>query len=390
MAYIDDMKAEFWGDLQVDLYTANSAVYLANQSLEQLISLNGRKAHRPILSHAQIGTYTPHSDISFTAKTAESQYLEVDTFEYAAEDIDLTEKNQNPYDLLGHSLTSIRRGLMNAFEQKFVSEFTNAFHKISGSPVELSTTNVLDVLREANSKLGSFDVPTETAMKAAVLGPNAVEILRQAKSERETGLGDSVLANGVIGPWHGWTVVQNNNLPWSATLNLATQVTENDTVTIAGVTFTFKATPAAAGDVDIGADDAGTRANLKAAVEGGTGAGTTYIDLSPRDAFILRRKRNVKCTNDDTANTLAFTGYGDIAVSETLTDTTDCWSDQKQESVFMIRGAIDAVMQFVDIEIGSKEKGFADLPKGIIGMGTKVFSDGEIAMVNLELDASNF
>ena len=48
---MDDIKLEFWGDLQADLYTVNSAVYLANQSLEQLISTDGRKAHRPILSH---------------------------------------------------------------------------------------------------------------------------------------------------------------------------------------------------------------------------------------------------------------------------------------------------------------------------------------------------
>lgn len=386
---MDDIKQEFWGDLQVDLYTANTAVYLANQSLESLISTNGRKAHRPILSHAQIGTYTPHSDITFTSKTATKNTLEVDTFNYSAEDIDITETNQSQYELLQHSLTSIRRGLMNAFEQKYLSEISNAFHSISGGTAfELNSANVLDTFQEADSKLGAFDVPTETAMKAVVLGPNSVAKLRRAKAERETGLGDNVLANGVVGPWHGWTVVQNNNLPWSGTLNVATQPTDGDTVTISGVVFTFKTTlGTTAGQVLIGSDAAAARANLKSAVEGTSGSGTTYVGISALNSFILRRKRNVKCTS---AQAMAFTGSGDISVSETLTAAADVWSAQQQSSIFMIRGAIDAVMQFMDLEVGSKEKGFAKLPKGIIGMGTEMFPDGQIASAKMILDASNF
>jgi hypothetical protein len=388
---MDDIKQEFWGDLQVDLYTANTAIYLANQTLEQIISTDGKKAHRPILSHSQVGTYTAHNDINFKEKRAEKQTLEVATFDYAADDIDITESYQTPYDLLSHSLTSIRRGLMNAFEQKYLSEITNAFHAISASAFTLDTTNALDVFRTADARLGAFDVPRATAMKSFVGGPNSIALLRQIKSQRESGLGDETMENGVVGPWHGWTVVENNNLPWSATLTLATKPTANDTVTISGVTFKFVATLGTdAGNVLIGDDDASARANLKAAIEGGTGAGTTYVDISPMNDFILRRKRNVKATNDDTANTLAFTGYGDIGVSETLTAAADVWSAQQQMCGFMIRGAIDAVMQFLDLEVDSKEKGFAKLPKGIIGMGTKVFSDGAIAMVKLPLDASNF
>jgi len=390
---MDDLKQEFWGDLQADLFTVNSAVYLANTSLESLISQNGRKAHKPILSHAPVGTYTPYSDITFARKYAAKGTLEVDTFDYAADEIDVTDKSQSPYDLLQNSLNSIRRGLMNAFEQKFLSEVTNAYHSINGGTAfELTSDKVLDVFQEADSKLGSFDVPVETAMRAAVLGPNAVAIMRRVKAERESSLGDSVLANGVVGPWHGWTVVQNNNLPWSATLTIDTNPTAGDTVTISGVVFTFRASPSLPGEVDIGNDAAASRANLKKAVEGGAGAGTDYIDLTGTqraimDSFILRRKRNVHCGS---AEGMLFTGYGDIVVSETFTAATNVWSLQRQSAIFMVRGAIDAVMQFLDLKIGDKEKGFADLPKGIIGMGTEMFADGAISSVKMILDASNF
>lgn len=384
---MDDIRKEFWGDLQMDLFTTNSAVYLANTNLESLISTTGYKAHRPILSHPQIGTYTPHSDISFDTKTATKQTLTVDTFDYAAEDIDITEKNQTPYNLLSHSLESIRKGLMNKVEQKFLSQISSANHAISGSPVTVTSSNILDILEEAEGKLGAFDATYETAMRALVLGPRTVAKLRRAKSDRETSLGDTTLANGVVGPWQGWTVVQNNNLPWSATLTIDTNPTDGDTVIISGVVFTFKATPVLAGAVDIGNDAAASRANLEAAIEGGAGAGTAYIAISNRDKFILRRKRGVTCT---TAEAMAFTGFGDISVSETFTAATNVWSAQQQKAAFMVRGAIDMVLQFMDLKVADKEKGFADLAKGIIGVGAYMFEDGADLTVSLTQDASGF
>jgi len=277
---------------------------------------------------------------------------------------------------------------MNAVEQKFLSEIPNAYHSISNSPVEISGSNILDVLEEAEGKLGSFDAPYETAMRAAVFGPKTVAKLRRAKSDRETRLGDSTLENGVVGPWQGWTVVQNNNLPWTAKLGLATEPTDGDTVTIMGVVFTFKTSlGTTAGNVLIGGSAATARANLQKAVEGLSGAGTNYVELGIRDRFLLRRKRAITCT---TAADMVFSGYGDISVSSDLTDGTDGWKNQEQHSVFMIRGAIDLVLQFMEIDVGSKEKGFADLPKGIIGIGTYTFDDGKILMVDLTQDASGF
>lgn len=385
---MDDARKEFWGDLQADLYVQNTAVYLANQRLENLISEDGYKAHRPILTHPDVGTYTPHSDISFDTKTASKQTLTVSTFEYAAEDIDVTEQKQTPYNLVDHSLMSIRQGLLNRVEQVYMSQFANADHTISGGTQEVSTSNIMDIVEEAEGILGSYDAPYETAMRAMVFGPKTVSKLRRARGERETALGDAVSQNGVIGPWNGWTVVQNNNIPWSATLTIATQPTDGDTVVINGVTFTFKTTlGTTAGQVLIGASAATARANLKSAVEGGGTVGTDYIALAAKDAFMLRRKRHIRCAS---AEGMLFTGYGDISVSETLTAAADVWSLQVSTPIFMVRGAIDLVVQFMDLVVTKKEKGFADLTKGIIGVGAQTFDDGATWMVKLSQDASNF
>lgn len=382
---MDDAKQIFWGMLQDELYVQTTAVYLANRYGEDLITTTGKSFHKPILSQPDGGTYAAHGTITPAQKSASKGTLTVDTFKWAADQIDDIDAYQTPYDLYGHGAKGVREQMRLHVEQKFTSEFANAANSIATNPFALSSTNVLDAVEEAEGKLGAIDAPFETSMRALVLGPKSVAALRRAKSERESRLGDSVLENGVVGPWQGWTVVQSNNLPWTGTLKLATQPTENDTVTVAGVTFTFKATPVNPGDVDIAA--AGTaRANLAAALTGGAGAGTAYIEVSPYNRFILN-KRGLSAT---TAEDMVFTGFGDISVSETLTAAADVWSARTQTSVFMVRGAIDLVVQFMKLERTRRELGFGDIIKGLVGVGAETFDDGARLMVKMTQDASNF
>lgn len=394
---MNDAKAEFWGDLQSDFYTTTSALYLANQTLETVLSVDGRKAHKPILSQPTIRDYTPHSDLTFDQKTSEKQTLEVDTFPTAAEVIDITEKNQSPYDLLGNSTMGIRKGLINRTEQIFLSKISGAANTIGGgSYFELTPGNILEVIEEADGVIGAYDAPTDTGSKVAVFGPRTVAMLRRAKAERETGLGDQVLANGVVGPWKGWTIVQNNNLPWSASLGMATNPTAGDDITIMGRRIEFVSslsglTSTVAGPhahVLIGANAAATVTNLVALINQTAGAGTTYVDFDIVSKFILKNKRRITATNNTTS--VALAGFGDITVLENLTAAADVWSNVRQDSVFMIRGAIDLVMQFMELEIGSKEKGFADLPKGIIGVGARMFADGALMSVRVPQDVNGW
>lgn len=390
---MENARAEFWGDLQMDFYRENTALYLANQSLEDVLRQDGRKVHRPLLSHPQTGTYTPHSDISFQQKTAEDQELSVDTFKYAAEDIDDTEKGQSPYDLPAHSSKSIRRGMMDIVEQKYLSEIPNAFHHINGgTALPVSSVNILDIIEEADGKLGAADAPIDSMMRAMVLGPRTMAKLRRSRADRESRLGDTVSENGVMGTWLGWTPVQNNNLPWSATLNINTNPTDGDTVTIAGVTFEFQDDLAdvTAGNVGVlrdGSTAATSRAALRKAILDLGTAGTDYVQMTILQNFIIRRKAALSCTS---AAAMAFTGYGDISVSSDLTASADGWTNQVQKGIFMVRGAIDLVVQIKELEMTRKEKGFADLVKGLVGVGTKTFQDGSLMMVELVQDASDF
>lgn len=395
---MDDAKLEFWGDMQRTLFVENTAIaMLSKDQLEGLISEDGRKAHRPIISLPQSGTYTPYSDISFNRKTATKQTLEVDDFSYAADEIDITDANQTRYPLTAISAADQMKVHNNYIEQAVMDNISGAFNVIQdadGSALTIDTSNILDVFEEADTKLGSVDAPYGD--RIAVFGPHMIATMRKVKAQRESSLGDSTLLNGVIGPWNGYTVIQSNNLPYTATLHMATEPTATNTVTIAGVVFEFvdDIDDAASSTSNIvvlnGAAVANSRANLKSAVEGDADTkGTTWKEatgsVSAYNRFVLNEKRGLAITS---AEDMVLTGYGDIVVSETLADAADVWSGQEQQAIMGNRGMIDLVLQIKKIETIQKEKGFATLVKSLVGLGTKMFDDGARVAVRVRVDAS--
>ena len=83
---------------------------------------------------------------------------------------------------------------------------------------------------------------------------------------------------------------------------------------------------------------------------------------------------------------------GDVVVSETLTAVADVWSLQLHGSYFGVIGAIDLIVQIDpnSIEFTRKEKGHADIWKALLGMGSKMFEDGQLVSVYVKNDASGW
>jgi len=102
----------------------------------------------------------------------------------------------------------------------------------------------------------------------------------------------------------------------TGTLSMATKPTADDTVTIGSNVYTFVASPAAAGDVAIGAAVANSKANLLAAINDGD----TYNDAHP-DVVAA------DWDGDDLVVTakIAGTAGNAIATEETFDDETDAW-----------------------------------------------------------------
>ena len=390
-----DLKKEIWFSMQKTLFVENTAVFLADTTAKDILSTTGNKVHKPIFSKARSGTYTPYSDITNTQHSATKETLTVDTFEYGASEIDDTDSKQSSsYYPVEQAGTDLGKTMGNRIEQLFLTKITDSSMTLdgqvaggaSGSLLDFRGAPIWDTFEAADSMLGSNDVPFEN--RVAVLGPHAVSAIRKIQSQRESRLGDTVFPNGVISNWNGWMIVQNNNLPWSGTLTIATQPTDGDTVVIAGVTFTFKTTlGSTAGQVLIGGSASAARTNLKSAIEKGGTAGTDYVDLSIVNRYKITEQRHVRVTIS--SNDMNMTGFGDIVVSETLTASADVWSARRQDAYFGVRGAIDLVVQDMPtIETLRKEKGFANITKALLGLGVKMFDDGARASIRMKSDAS--
>lgn len=398
---VADLKPEFWAkESQRSLFVENKAMAIANTQLRNILAGEGRKAHRTIMSYPASQTYVPGTDITVTALTGSKETLEVDTFLSSLVTIDDTEEKQSIIALGELAMKRMMKDHNNRIEQAVLAQVTNARHTLddgnvggtSGNNMVLNTDVVPQVFTSADTKLDAIDAPK--AGRTAVVGGHFMRWLKLQQAGRDTVFGDGVNTRGVVTNLFGWDIIESNNLPYYCVMTIATQPTDGDTFTIAGVTFTFKTTQgSSAGVINICSDAAHTLDNvvttlnaLATSVAEATDAG--YNKISDEDIFLLRDKRRIVAT-ELTSTTLSIAGYGDIVVSETFTSANNFFSSQRQDALFCVRGCIDQVVQMPPkIEVGREPKQFADIIKSLLGYGVKTFADGAREMVRVKIDAS--
>jgi len=398
---IADLRPEFWArEAQRSLFVENKAMAIANTQLRNILAGEGRKAHRTIMSYPASATYTPGSDITVTPLTGSKETLEVDTFLASLVSIDDTEEKQSILALGSMAMQRMMKDHNNRIEQAVLGQISNAQHSLddgnvggtSGNNMILNSDVVPQVFVSADTKLDAIDAPK--AGRTAVVGSHFMRWLKLQQAGRDTVFGDGVNTRGVVTNLYGWDIIESNNLPYSAVLTMATDPSNDNTVTIAGVTFTFHTTlPTTAGGLHATGTVDNTRANFANALNAPATAITEsasagYTPISAENVFLLRDKRRITATNDNSADTLTISGFGDITVSETLAAAADVWSAQTQNSLFCVRGCIDQVVQMPPkVEVGREPKQFADLVKSLLGYGVKTYSDGAREMVNVKINA---
>lgn len=388
--------------MQEVLFVENTALYLANRRLENALGGEGNTANRVIVSHPATGTYTPGSDITDKDLNSSSESLTVNTWKYASVYVDDTDLKQNLLNAGEVAAQSMQRQHNNRIEQAVLTEVTNSKYTLdaaavggaSGSNISLNTDNAHQLFTAANTKLNNTDAPMQG--RCAVIGGHILEQLQLTNAGRVTNLGDNVLANGVVGPLFNWQIVYNNNLPYTAVLTLTVQPTDGDTVTIAGVLFTFKTTlGTTAGNVHICSDATHSRANLATSINApdttvasATDAG--FVAVAVEDAFLLMEKRAITAV-DDASTKITITGFGDIVVASSFTSASNSWGSQRQDALFMVRGSIDLVVQIpTKVEVTRVEKRFGERVKSLAGYGKKTYTDGARKMVWVKIDASTW
>jgi hypothetical protein len=236
----------------------------------------------------------------------------------------------------------------------------------AGDGIQLSIANIADipviameklmgtnVVMNPNLRFGKIAYDDYGGMLSMIIPPQAWTVIQKYFMARGTPLGDQTTANGYRGEFFGWQVFVSNNLPFTARLVLSTNPTDGDTITIKGVTLTFKSTVDAgvtAGQVKIASTAALTVANLVAflnapttTVADSTNAGYNSIGASTvsENGLTINKSdaiHGLVATNATTAVTIVMKGTGKVTVSASMTAAVNTWTTAKQQvhGLFMV------------------------------------------------------
>lgn len=382
------------------LFVDNKAMAIANTTLKTLIAGAGNLVYRQIISYPASATYTPGSDITTQALSSSSESLTVSTWKASLMTIDDTEKVQSTVDLVSNITKKMMAMHNNSIEQAVTYEAVNAAWSLddgnvggtSGSNINVNTNTVPQIFIAADTKLDAVDAPK--AGRTAVVGGHFLGQLKLQQAGRNTPFSDGVNTRGVVANLFGWDILYSNNLYYTASLAMATNPSESDTVTVCGVVFTWNATlSSTAGGMKICDSATNNIINFVAALNApqtsiATASTAGFTACSAENVFLLRDKRRIAATAVG-ATGLTITGYGDIVVSETLSATADVWSSQTQNSLFLVAGAIDLIVQIPPkIDVDRDPDQFSDIVKSMVGYGKKTFADGAREMVRVKVSAS--
>ena len=323
------------------------AMDLANVDLRASFG-NGNTINYPRPQYNNVSQYTKYtaqtvSDVEYTNETMTVDNIPQITFQY-----DPVDEIENAYDVLGEQAKDnafrIRQYIEGKFFEAAVSSYTTPA-AVTVSAVSTDAAFGVTIYGAAVAELQNAGVNDKEL--CTVVDPFTLQVIGRGALGNTFQVADETYKRGYKGEYCNTMLYMTPNLTGTCILNLATNPTANDTVTIAGVTFTFKATPAAAGEIDIGADAAASLVLLNAAVNNangyaaGAGSATAYFEVSTAN-----RSKLAGISSTIVGTTLVLTSIrGYKPVSNGLTAVADKWGAFSVKTIVMQKKSINLVMQ---------------------------------------------
>jgi len=322
---------------------------LLAMELAQMVDIpNGTVKNLPRVSFQSTVAYTKYSAVAFQDVVTASDTLTIDNTPMVPFNIDALDVEDNYINMTPEIIRNAGYRLKESIDGNFLAEALNATWKYDNNGVGLNTGTLTPVALVTGS---SQNVSTVFGMSKAALtntGANADRMALIVDSftlvaintlglEAGFNVADSAYTRGFRGTFGGMEVYEASNLTTTTTLDLATNPSDGDTVTVQGVVLTFKTTPVLAGAVDIGSDADGSAINLVAAIMGtGTPGVTTYIALSADN-----RARLSGVTAVDGTNLITFSSKrGALLASSSMTNASNDFQAQTINACIMEKGSI--------------------------------------------------
>lgn len=306
-----------------------------------------------------------------------------------------------------------------------------------GNGITLSVGNIMNVFSSAEVALrlanviydptaqfsGDFKLDRQKNMPVAIISAQMYSILLQYLGGKTTELGDNVSVSGFVGKYFGFNLYVSNNLAWTGVLDLtASNPSDGDTITfldgvsqiIGGspvaqaITYTFRTTPTAPGDLVVGSTTADTVANAVAAFNAPyvlipNTATTGYVPFVASALTTTQQKFFVGFSaTSPTATSILVqaNGQGNVPVDSSLTGGGLFVSAQsKQHNIFGVTKSISVVLQYGPyLEILQSNPAQNSGNSGRVGWdfvtwmtyGIKVFNDQTPMLVDVQVDTTQY
>lgn len=378
----DDLLSPRIYSARLQYLLKNSLVSGAIANTEEKAGLKyGFRVSRPYLGDVYAMSYTRDTAPTFQNMVATDEYLTVDQAKIIPLYLDDIDEIQNKWNAMSNYVERANYQLRNKIDQAVLATVSSAALSNS-SAVTLTTANIFQKFSEAKAALFNNGVDDMKPWYAAVDG-DTVSLIEQTLGFNGFKVSDDVLENGwgianYLGSWAGLEMFKTQNLPSTVAIVFSDDPADAATLTINGVTFTFKSTlGAVAGNVliDGGSDvDVTIGTNLVAAING-TAPGSIYVQLSDANRAKLA-SQGVTAAYTAGSNTLTLTAAGEMVIGGT--QATGTVGTQTMSLMIGQMGNVDLVIQ-KDIQVRIAR--VTDGRQGQIATtfalyGTKMFNEG--------------
>lgn len=375
-------KKQYSREVQKELYFKVLALSMAN-----MVDMpHGTTYDKPSIDFNDVDQYVKNTDITVQDTTSETETLTINKTPIVPTGIDEVELLEISYDLLMTVARNAAQVIREDLDGNFFYEGMNAEHGNS-TPVALVATgasaNVVSTYSTAVASLVNEGVDEQAI--DMVIDPHSKALIGEAALGNTYQTSDVAYRRGFRGEFVGANTAMSALLTMTTSLNMATNPTASDTVTFNGIVFTFVSSiGSTAGNVLIGASAAATRANLIAALTGGSGAGTTYIALTNRQRRKLPKTAVIATENGTAIDLVIKRGYRQV--SSNLTAAADKFAAVVINNIIMQRKSISLAVQ-KGINVVTRDKPLQIGTNFFTWMryGLKTFREGRERMYRLQI-----
>ena len=353
---------------------------------EQAVLRDGDMVHRPYYSDVVVNNYTKGVDVTVQDVAATDEYLTVNKSKEVTIYIDAIDVKQNKYDAANKYIDRMTYALKKDIDGAFLKEVLNAEYMISdgdfggtaGNPLTVSVSNAFALFTKTEAKMNANDIEDTKPwffaitpdVKAAIQQTNLVNGFNQA----DAALRGTLKGMGYLGTWGNFNIFVSNNIAHSNTVTVSS-LAAADTLTINGVTITFAAAPAAAGECKP------TAAALIGMINGVMATAGDFVDFSASDRAKLIAVGASAAANGSDVDIIT-NGHVTYAQSWVTLwgEVAHCWAGQY--------GCTDMVIQ-KDVEIQKnkepKKTGYNYLAWTLYGV--KTFVEGAKRCIDVRVAA---